>query len=313
MLFTAFLLATAVLANQDVAVLEADFEAHVADNATLDKRQFASFSAAVIEITFYSFIDSTTNFDGDCAQNCAANPSGPFESNQGTVAHTCTNPDGSARTNSAGFPTPGGDGTFNNPISAAATGEAVVGVCQPFWSPYLFKWFIYDDVCPSCTDTPSHFDLFIGGSASDTECPGICDCENALTPTNGGNFGVQGGGGAAYVPVPLAQLCSSTTNKFRCIFYDFSATDSSALFPYQPVETGALFSGGNCYPTSDLNTVDSSSGDGSLCEVCLVTQDTCKAGDSAAIPNPVRKRKANLDKAVTARAVLPKKTAAPKL
>jgi hypothetical protein len=200
MLWKVLLLATAALASHNKLVLDAEFDLHTRDNATLVERQAPpTFSAAVIEITFYSFIDSTTNFGGDCGQNCANNPNGPFQSNQGTVAHTCTNPDGSARTNSAGAPTPGGDGTFNNPISAAATGSVIIDVCQPFWSPYLFKWFIYDDACPSCTDTPSHFDLFIGGSAADTECPGICSCENALTPTNGAHYGAKNNAGAAYV------------------------------------------------------------------------------------------------------------------
>jgi hypothetical protein len=47
------------------------------------------YSAAVIEITFYTFIDSTLNANGDCDQNCASLGGGPFPSTQGEVAHTC--------------------------------------------------------------------------------------------------------------------------------------------------------------------------------------------------------------------------------
>ncbi|KAK5682705.1 hypothetical protein LTS10_005835 [Elasticomyces elasticus] len=116
------LLVPAILASHGSDVLDADtsLESIANDTATLEKRE-SSFSAAVVEVTFYAFIDSTEALAGDCAANCAANPTGPFPNpQQGIVAHTCSNPNGSPRTNAAGEPTAGGDGTYNNPISAAA-------------------------------------------------------------------------------------------------------------------------------------------------------------------------------------------------
>ncbi|KAK3109307.1 hypothetical protein LTR53_017580 [Teratosphaeriaceae sp. CCFEE 6253] len=279
------LLATAVIASP-ANYLEVpsplDFAAN--DTATLDKRE-SSFNAAIVEITFYSFIDSTLNANGDCAQNCASNGGGPFPASQGIVAHTCTNPDGSARTNSAGDPTAGGDGTHATPISAAAApGQALIPECGVFWSPYLYKWFIHDDLCPSCDDDAVHFDLWIGGSASETGCTGICDCENSLTPAGGGPFGANNGGAS-------------------CIFYDITGD----LSVYQPDPAGGLYDSGGCY--SNPNTVDSSNNTDGLCEVCLVNANTCTVGDTATIDSPFKKRTPALKPAVTGRAALPERTA----
>ncbi|KAK5752496.1 hypothetical protein LTS12_017433 [Elasticomyces elasticus] len=286
------LLVPAILASHGSDVLDTDasLESIANDIAVLEKRE-SSFSAAVVEVTFYAFIDSTEALAGDCAANCAANPTGPFPNpQQGIVAHTCSNPNGSPRTNARGEPTAGGDGTYNNPISAAAaTGQSIISQCKPFWSPYLYKWFIFDDLCPSCDI--AHFDLFIGGSASDTECPGICDCENSLTPTDGGQYGATKGGAA-------------------CIFYDISGGDLEDSV-YQPTETGGLQNSGHCY--SDLNLIDSSTNNADLCEVCVVNTNTCQVGVTNVITSPFKKRAPRQERAVTARAAMPEKTVAPEV
>lgn len=59
-----------------------------------------------------------------------------------------------------------------------------IPVCGVFYSPYLQKFLIYEDDCPSCGGSTPHFDVWIGGSKTDTNLQGVCNCEDALTPTN---------------------------------------------------------------------------------------------------------------------------------
>ena len=81
-------LATAGLLPNILGLDEAPTSVNISSDLTI-RQAGPIYSAAVIEITFYTFIDSTLNANGDCDQNCASLGSGPFPSTQGEVAHTC--------------------------------------------------------------------------------------------------------------------------------------------------------------------------------------------------------------------------------
>jgi hypothetical protein len=85
----------------------------------------------------------------------------------------------------------GGDGSYENPLTAASRYESnnsPVPQCGVWYSPFLQKWLIYEDYCPSCYGAPgkAHFDVWVGGkgggSGGSFNPPSLCTCLNTLTP-----------------------------------------------------------------------------------------------------------------------------------
>jgi hypothetical protein len=141
---------------------------------SLKPRQ-GGFSTAIWIYTFYGWPDSYSA-SVDCTAAASHNP--PEGSN--TIAYPGCVHNGVTRGIYAG-----GDGSYDNPLTVAAyPGSTPISVCGVFYSPYLQKFLIYEDDCPSCGGSTPHFDVWIGGSATDANLQGVCSCEDALTPTN---------------------------------------------------------------------------------------------------------------------------------
>ncbi|KAI0195693.1 hypothetical protein EV127DRAFT_321237, partial [Xylaria flabelliformis] len=86
------------------------------------------------------------------------------------VARNCSNPDGTAR-NWLG----GGDGTWNNPLSVAGNFEP----CSIIYVPYLQKYGIADDTCPTCPQ--DLLDVWVESGCHD-DFDKVIHCENDMTP-----------------------------------------------------------------------------------------------------------------------------------
>ena len=141
---------------------------------SLQARQ-GGYDTGIWIFTFYGWPDSFGP-NVDCVT--AANHNPPEGSN--TVAYPGCVHLGNARGQFAG-----GSGSYDNPLTAAANqGSTPIPICGVFYSPYLQKFLIYEDDCPSCTESTPHFDVWIGGSATDNNLNGVCNCEDTLSPAN---------------------------------------------------------------------------------------------------------------------------------
>ena len=139
------------------------------------KPRQGSYDTGIWIFTFYGWPDSYSP-DVDC--NAAANHNPPEGSS--TIAYPGCVHLGNARGKYAG-----GDGSYGNPLTVAAhSGSTPIPQCGVFYSPYLSKFLIYEDDCPSCGGSTPHFDVWIGGSKTDKNLQGVCNCEDTLTPTN---------------------------------------------------------------------------------------------------------------------------------
>ncbi|KAK5165363.1 uncharacterized protein LTR77_008892 [Saxophila tyrrhenica] len=111
----------------------------------------------------------------------------------------------------------GGDGTFDNPLTAAIKTGGNFEPCQIAYTTYLQKFLIFDGLCASCT--PDHVDIWVQSSCSD-DADSVCACEDQLTP-----------------------------DVDDYLYYGITADDPSTF----NVDTTPLYSGGctgNTYPTS---------------------------------------------------------------
>ncbi len=144
----------------------------IADSAALEPRQ-GGYNTGIWILTFYGYPDSYSAAI-DCTS--AANHNPPQGSN--TIAYPGCVHLGNARGKYAG-----GDGSYNNPLTVAAyPGKVPIPKCGVFFSPYLRKFLIFEDYCPSCTESTPHFDVWVGGGPGDKTLKGVCACENTLTP-----------------------------------------------------------------------------------------------------------------------------------
>lgn len=154
-------------------------------DTSLESRQFLnSYDQQVFKLTFYGAPDSWL-----VSKNCEASVSANNGSN--TIAHPYCHWNGGYRGQYAG-----GDGSYGNPLTAASlftSNNSPIPQCGVWYSPFLQKWLIYEDDCPSCPGKPggAHFDIWVGGNGGGAgkayNNPGICQCEDFLTP--GGNNG----------------------------------------------------------------------------------------------------------------------------
>jgi hypothetical protein len=137
------------------------------------------YSTQIFKITFYGAPDSNSASE-DCETAVRRNDG------SNTIAHAGCYWNGAHRGLYAG-----GDGSYANPLTAASKFESnnsPVPQCGVWYSPFLQKWLIYEDECPSCDGQPgqAHFDIWVGGNGGG---PGhsynnidLCHCLNTLTP-----------------------------------------------------------------------------------------------------------------------------------
>lgn len=152
---------------------------------SLSKRDYVGQET---QITFFGYPDNCD--DSGCYKD--------------QTAYDCINPDGSDRGAIAG-----GDGTFNNPLTAAIQLGGNFQKCAIGYMTYLQKFIIFDGFCASCD--VNHIDIWVESSCSDT-ADNVCACEDQLTP-----------GGDEFV------------------YYDITADDPSVF----SVDTTALYDSGS--------------------------------------------------------------------
>ncbi|KAK0101725.1 hypothetical protein ONS95_006880 [Cadophora gregata] len=142
------------------------------DTSELVTRQ-GGYNTGIWKFTMYGYPDSYSAAI-DCESAASHNP--PQGSN--TIAYPGCNHLGNARGKYAG-----GDGSYNNPLTAAAyPGSTPIPKCGVFFAPYLNKFLIFEDYCPSCSGSTPHFDVWIGGGPSTPNSGSVCQCELTLTP-----------------------------------------------------------------------------------------------------------------------------------
>ncbi|KAJ9616809.1 hypothetical protein H2200_000528 [Cladophialophora chaetospira] len=148
------------------------------NDTSLERRQY-QYTNEIWTITFYGAPDSYKP-----SVNCEAGVKANVGSN--TIAHPGCYWNGGHRGKYAG-----GSGSYGNPLTAASdfySNNSPVPQCGVWYSPFLQKWLIYEDYCPSCTGKPgkAHFDVWVGGNGGPAgqsyNKPGLCQCENSLTP-----------------------------------------------------------------------------------------------------------------------------------
>jgi hypothetical protein len=152
------------------------------NDTSLDTRQIVDgYHYQIWTITFYGAPDSYAASE-DCDSGVANNDG------SNTIAHPGCPWNGGTRGKTAG-----GSGTYENPLTAASdfySSNSPVPQCGVWYSPFLQKWLIYEDYCPSCPGEPgkAHFDIWIGGNGggggNSHNKAGLCQCENVLTPGN---------------------------------------------------------------------------------------------------------------------------------
>lgn len=122
--------------------------------------------------TMYGWPDSYSA-SVDCVSAAKHNP----PEGSSTIAHL-----GCVHLRNARGKHAGGSGTYENPLTVAAyPGSTPIPICGVF-CPYLQKFLIYEDDCPSCKGSTPHFDVWVGGSKTDKDLQGLCTCEYTLTP-----------------------------------------------------------------------------------------------------------------------------------
>lgn len=150
------------------------------NDTSLESRQIIDgYTSEIFTITFYGAPDSykpTVNCEAGVAANEGSN----------TIAHPGCYWNGGHRGKYAG-----GSGSYANPVTAASdfySNNSPVPQCGVWYSPFLQKWLIYEDYCPSCTGSPgkAHFDIWVGGNGGPAGQSyndiGLCHCEDSLTP-----------------------------------------------------------------------------------------------------------------------------------
>ncbi|KAI8951679.1 hypothetical protein F4801DRAFT_543980 [Xylaria longipes] len=110
----------------------------------------------MVKVTFYGYPD--THDDNDCSP--------------AYVAKNCDNPDGTARNWLAG-----GDGSWSNPLSMAGNFEP----CSIIYVPYLHKYGIVDDACPTCAG--DLLDVWVESGCYDDHDK-VIQCEYDMTPAD---------------------------------------------------------------------------------------------------------------------------------
>jgi hypothetical protein len=132
------------------------------ESVQIQRRQ-GGYQTTRMTVSFYGWPD---NNDFSCSDGCSMNPS----------------PGTTAISGQCGRSNAGGSGTYDDPITAAThPSNPYIGECEKFFLPYVNRWFINEDLCPSCSEENPHIDIWVGGTGTG-DCPGICDCENQLTP-----------------------------------------------------------------------------------------------------------------------------------
>ena len=152
----------------------------VGNDTSLESRQIIDgYHSGIWQITFYGAPDSY-KASVNCEAGVAANDGST------TIAHPGCYWNGGHRGKYAG-----GSGTYENPLTAASrtsSPNSPVPQCGVWYSPFLQKWLIYEDDCPSCYGAPgkAHFDIWVGGNGGPTGQAynniALCHCEDTLTP-----------------------------------------------------------------------------------------------------------------------------------
>jgi hypothetical protein len=149
-------------------------------DTSLEARQ-NQWTRQIFQITFYGAPDSFKP-----SENCEAGVK--YNDGSSTIAHPYCPHNGGYRGDRAG-----GDGSYANPLTSASRFESnnsPIPQCGVWYSPFLQKWLIYEDECPSCYGAPgkAHFDIWVGGNGKGQGKSyndiGLCKCENTLTPGN---------------------------------------------------------------------------------------------------------------------------------
>jgi hypothetical protein len=118
-----------------------------------------------VKVTFYGYPD---NDDG----------SGNFGTN--VIAHELTWQGHNRRTNEQGDPIAGGAGTFEDPITAAASeGNTLMPPGTLVYIPRLKKYFLLEDNCASCS-TEAWIDLWMESNAQSNPDV-VLECEDNWT------------------------------------------------------------------------------------------------------------------------------------
>ena len=150
------------------------------NDTSLESRQIIDgYHLEIFKTTFYGAPDSYK-----ASVNCEAGVNANDGSN--TIAHPGCPWNGGTRGKYAG-----GSGSYTNPLTAASdfySNNSPVPQCGVWYSPFLQKWLIYEDHCPSCAGSlgKGHFDIWVGGNGGPTGQSynniGLCHCEDSLTP-----------------------------------------------------------------------------------------------------------------------------------
>ncbi|KAH7395536.1 hypothetical protein BKA64DRAFT_754322 [Cadophora sp. MPI-SDFR-AT-0126] len=131
------------------------------------------YNTGIWKFTMYGYPDSYS-----AAINCESAASHKPPQGSNTIAYPGCMHLGHARGKYAG-----GDGSYNNPLTAAAyPGSTPIPKCGVFFAPYLNKFLIFEDYCPSCSGGTPHFDVWIGGGPNTANLASVCQCELTLTP-----------------------------------------------------------------------------------------------------------------------------------